>query len=352
VARIAIVGATGFTGGLVAETLAARGAALRLIGRNAERLARRHASLAATDADTRVVTDWREAPLAQALAGCAAVISCAGPFVRAGGPVVRAAIRARAHYCDSTGEQSFIREVYDGLDAPARGAGIALVPAAGYDYVPGDLGCALVAEGAGPLDRIEVTYASESGASSAGTRRTMLEILAAPMIERSDGELRPIRLGEHRKRIETPFGAIDALSFPGGEAVMAPRHVEVRSVRSFIGTRSPPRGVALIPVLRRLVRVGPARRLLQRVFAGRGPHGPSQESRARRFLCQIEAWPVDGAPRTVRLEARDPYGFTAAALAELALRMADGRVARTGALSPAQAVDPRDFLAALGVSGA
>ena len=44
-APIAIAGATGFTGGLVARALAARGAALRLVGRNRERLLRAAAAL-------------------------------------------------------------------------------------------------------------------------------------------------------------------------------------------------------------------------------------------------------------------------------------------------------------------
>jgi short subunit dehydrogenase-like uncharacterized protein len=350
VPRIAVVGATGFTGGLVTEALARRGATLRLIGRDRRRLDERVGALPkAAEAQTRAVGDWTEPALAQALDGCAAVVACAGPFLRIGGPVVRAAIRARVHYCDSSGEQAFIREVFEGLDAAARAAGVALMPGAAYEYLPGDLGSALVAADAGPLDRLEVTYASESGAASAGTRRTMIEILAAAMVERVDDELRPSAIGEHRKRIETPFGAVEALSFPAGEAVMVPRHIDVRSVRSFIGTRELPRGVALLPVLRRLARFRPARRLLQRTFARMGPHGPNDESRARRFICHVEAWTLAGERRTVVLEATDPYGFTAAALAMLAVRMADGRIARTGAITPAQAVDARELIDALNV---
>jgi short subunit dehydrogenase-like uncharacterized protein len=349
-ARIAVVGATGFTGGLVASELVARGAAVRLIGRAARRLAERAAALPReSDIETHDVADWSELPIAAALDGCDAVISCAGPFITAGGPVVRAAVRARVPYCDSTGEQSFMREVFDTLDAGARAARIPVVPAAGYDFVPGDLGCAIAAAGAGPLAALEVTYVAESGATSAGTRRTMIEILAAPAAERVDGELRALRVGARRKRVETPFGSVQALSLPGGEAITVPRHVDVGTVRTFMGARRPPPGMALLPVFRGLVRVPAVRRFVQRRYGASGPEGPDERRKDKRFLCRIDATRPDGETSTVVLEALDPYGFTARALAELALRMADGLIARTGVLAPAEAVEPREFLTALGV---
>ena len=55
--------------------------------------------------------------------GADVLINCAGPFTYAGEPVVRAAIDAGVHYVDSTGEQSFMRMVFDryGPDAERRG---------------------------------------------------------------------------------------------------------------------------------------------------------------------------------------------------------------------------------------
>ncbi|MCH7578491.1 MAG: NAD(P)H-binding protein, partial [Chloroflexi bacterium] len=151
---IAVVGATGYTGGRVLASLARRGVSVRLVGRNLERLTRAADGL--EGAEVRAVTSWEAEPLGQALEGCAAVISCAGPFIRAGRPVVAGALRARVPYTDSTGEQSFIRHVFDDLHRPAREARLPLVPAFGFDYVPGDLGAALAASELGPLERIDV----------------------------------------------------------------------------------------------------------------------------------------------------------------------------------------------------
>src|SRR5258706_9412815 len=98
---IAVVGATGFTGKLTVAALRRRGAQVRIIGRNRQKLdavAEAHPGV-----EVREV-QWDAAAIAEALRGCAAMVSCAGPFAQAGQPVVEAAVRARVPYTDSTGE--------------------------------------------------------------------------------------------------------------------------------------------------------------------------------------------------------------------------------------------------------
>src|SRR5437764_1203844 len=153
---VAVVGATGFTGKLTVAALHKRGAQVRIIGRNRQKL--EDLATAHPGVEVRDVA-WDAAALADALRGCVAVVSCAGPFTEVGHPVVEAAVRARVPYTDSTGEQGFIRWVFEELMQPARAAGVPLVPACGFDYLPGDLGSALAAEGLGPLERIDVVYA-------------------------------------------------------------------------------------------------------------------------------------------------------------------------------------------------
>ena len=68
------------------------------------------------------------------------LVSTVGPFVRWGRPALRAALDAGAHYLDSTGEPPFIRTVFEDHDAAARAAGVGLLTAFGYDYVPGQPG--------------------------------------------------------------------------------------------------------------------------------------------------------------------------------------------------------------------
>ena len=105
------------------------------------------------------------------------VINCAGPFTLAGDALVRAAIATGTHYVDSTGEQTFIRMVFDRHDRAAQRAGVALLPALGFDYAPGDCIARLAAEGLEPLDELVLAYAVEGFGMSRGTLRSALEAM-------------------------------------------------------------------------------------------------------------------------------------------------------------------------------
>jgi short subunit dehydrogenase-like uncharacterized protein len=87
------------------------------------------------------------------------VLSTVGPFMHLGMATVTAAARAGAHYFDSTGEGSFARRVLHELDSGASARGATLVPAFGYDYVPGNLAGALAVDKAGRHARhVEIGY--------------------------------------------------------------------------------------------------------------------------------------------------------------------------------------------------
>ncbi|WNM34770.1 saccharopine dehydrogenase NADP-binding domain-containing protein [Streptomyces sp. Li-HN-5-11] len=156
--RIVLLGATGYTGQRVLRDLLARGEEPTLAGRNrskmlavAERLeARPHVA----EVDVSSVED-----LMLLLEPGDVVVSTIGPFMRLGMPTVTAAARVGAHYLDSTGEGTFIRHVLTELDSVAADRGACLVPAFGYDYVPGNLAGALALERAGDRARhVEVGY--------------------------------------------------------------------------------------------------------------------------------------------------------------------------------------------------
>jgi short subunit dehydrogenase-like uncharacterized protein len=346
VGTVAVVGATGFTGRLVVAALCNRGVPVRTIGRNRQKLE----ALAALHPAVEVRSvQWTAEDIAEALRGCAAMVSCAGPFVQAGPPVVEAAVRARVPYTDSTGEQGFIRWIFDDLAQPARAAGVPLVPAAGFDYLPGDLGAALVAEGMGPLERIDVVYAVESGATTRGTRLSALGIAGEKSVTLRDGELRPMRMGALRRAVEVPWGRVTGGLIPTGEPLQIPRHLDVGTVYGYLalpGAMSPSSpGVGLFTSV---LQIPGARPLLQRLARG-GAEGPDDKQRQARVAVHVQASARDGARRALLLEGRDAYGFTADSLAEMAVRLAAGADA-TGPCAPAQVVDPAGFLAATGFS--
>jgi short subunit dehydrogenase-like uncharacterized protein len=323
-----------------------RGAPVLAIGRNRQKLD--DLAAAHSGVDVRAV-EWLAGDIADALRGCAAVVSCAGPFVQIGHAVVEAAVRARVPYTDSTGEQVFIRWVFDDLMQPARAAGVPLVPAAGFDYLPGDLGAALVAQGMGPLERIDVVYATQSGTTSVGTRVTALGVASAPAVSLRDGRLRPMRIGALRRSVDAGWGRVTGGLIPTGESLQVPRHVDVGTVYGYLavpgamGPSSPGAGM-----FGAVLRVPGVMQLLERMARG-GAEGPVDAARAARIACHVQAVARDGRRRALLLEGSDAYGFTADSLSELALRMGEG-VDVTGACAPAELVDPAAFLAATGIT--
>ena len=76
--------------------------------------------------------------------------------------LAQAAADAGAHYLDSTGEVGFVRKLRARHDTRARNTGATMVPAFGYDYVPGNLAAALAARvgGSAVRDRHRRWYAA------------------------------------------------------------------------------------------------------------------------------------------------------------------------------------------------
>src|SRR5256885_11036787 len=194
---IAIYGASGYTGRLVAHEAARRGLPLMLSGRDAGRL---HAVAEELPAETPVraaALDDRDA-LRHALGDCAAVINCAGPFTRLGEPVVRAAVETGTHYVDTTGEQPFMHRVHERYDDAARAAEVAVVPAVGFDFLPGDLIARLAATGHEPLRDLVVAYAVKGFAATRGTLHSALQTLRGDDLAYEDGDWRPAGAGPLR----------------------------------------------------------------------------------------------------------------------------------------------------------
>ena len=145
--RIVVFGATGYTGDLIARALVDRGARPVLAARNEARVRALAEELGGLE---WAVADVERPDSVRALVERGDVlVSTVGPFARWGEPAVQAAIAAGAHYLDSTGEGSFIREVFERFGPGAQAAGCGLVTAFGYDWVPGNLAGALALRDAG-----------------------------------------------------------------------------------------------------------------------------------------------------------------------------------------------------------
>lgn len=351
--KIGVYGATGFTGGLIARELKRRGADFLIAGRDRPKLEALSAELEGVPVTAVSLED--PVGLREMLAQCAVVVACAGPFTLHGEPLLAAAVDTGTHYLDTTGEQPFIKLVFDRYGERAASKGAALVSGMGFDYAPGDLIAALTAEGMGPLDEIAIAYCVHGFAPTHGTALSALEIMRGGDVVWRDGEWRPAprSAGGGRWRFPEPIGVQRMLRYPAGEQITVPRHVEVTGVRTLLnGMVVPPRlmplAAAATPALGLAMRT-PLRRATGALIR-RLPAAPSERQRAAStFVVECEAR-VGVRSRRGTVRGTDIYGLTAASLANAAVTCADPSFDRSGALAPSQAFDPRHFLDALGLS--
>ena len=171
--RIVVFGATGYTGGLTARALVDAGARPVLAGRDSGRLSRLAAELGGLD--TAVADVARPTSVRALVERGDVLVTTVGPYLRFGGAALEAASDAGAHYFDATGEGPFIRRVFEEYGPRAEQAGCALLPAFGYDFVPGNLAAALAldqaADGGTGRGSKSSTWSTASAPAAARWRR-------------------------------------------------------------------------------------------------------------------------------------------------------------------------------------
>lgn len=331
---ILLFGATGYTGRLTAAALGRRGASFAVAGRNPAALEDLAAGVGAVE--VRIADAADHSTLVRAVADCKVLLTCVGPFVEFGGAALGAALDAGVHYLDSTGEGTFIREVI-ARDGRARSAGIALVPAMGFDEVPCDVGVARATEG---LDGAEVvaTYAVPTTAS-AGTLRSAVGIMASPGRRLQKGTPRELVLGDKRRiaPMPPPLGPKPSMTAPLAMGDLAPLLDNLQSFETYVTTGTVQSTVARFgrTPFGALLRTAAGKRAVDTVLA-RAPEGPDDRARRKRWTILIEAragrrW------RNVALQGEDVYGLTAETLSAGAVAMADPGYECRGVATPVQA---------------
>jgi short subunit dehydrogenase-like uncharacterized protein len=196
---IALLGATGFTGRLIAAYLVrhahTHGYRVALAGRNE---ARGQALIADLQRSGRpssglgwITADIEdEASLARLASKTHLVMNAAGPFALHGPPVVRACVAHGTHHIDLTGEPDFVALVEREFSGPALESGSTVVCACGFDSLPADLGTLMIAAAMPEKSRLTVrSFFRTNARFSAGTWRTAILALG----RRFSREKRPAR---------------------------------------------------------------------------------------------------------------------------------------------------------------
>jgi hypothetical protein len=323
--KIAVYGASGHTAGFVVAELLRRGHTPIALGRDASKVAAALGDRAGNVEIRGARLDSADS-LDRGLAGTAAVIHCAGPFLDTAAPLVEAALRARVHYVDVTAEQGSALSTFASFDTPARERGIVVVPAAGFYGGLGDLLATSAMGGWAQADRIDVAIALSGWRPTPGTRRTG-QRNTAPRLTLSNGKLKQLEPSTPMLwEFPAPFGTQETIELPLTETVLIARHLRVRDVRNAINH-------------------APLRDL--RDPATPGPVAADERGRSSQTFA-IEAVARNGdEQRSVAVRGRDIYAITAPIVVESVERIFRTPSKPAGAYALGQLVDAADFLRAL-----
>jgi len=345
---IALFGATGFTGGLAADYLAAHGpAGLRwaLVGRNRAKLEAVAQRLAASDpqapAPELLVADASDrAALDEVVRSTRVVVTTVGPYALHGWTLVAACAAAGTDYLDLTGEPEFVDRVWLLHDAEARRSGARLIHSCGFDSVPHDLGAYFTVQRLPEGVPLKVEgFVRTDARFSGGTYHSTINAFGragktmAAMRERRRLEPRgPRRVHSAPARVRRqpwlggwsfPLPTIDPVVIRRSAAAVERygpdftygHNLVARRLSTGVGLAAAFAGIAL------LAPIPPARRLLLKL---KDPgEGPSPERRARSWF-KITFVGEGGGERVVtEVSGGDPgYDETAKILAESALCVA------------------------------
>ncbi|MBB4422715.1 short subunit dehydrogenase-like uncharacterized protein [Bradyrhizobium sp. CIR48] len=177
---IVVYGATGFTGQLVAEYLAAhyrddKALTWAMAGRSLDKLKSVRDAIGAPADTPLIVADASNAASLKAMvAQTRSVITTVGPYQFYGEDLLAACIAAGTDYFDLCGEPVWMRQMIDKYDAAAKASGARIVFSCGYDSVPFELGTFFVQEEArrvfgAPAARVKGRVRDMRGTLSGGT---------------------------------------------------------------------------------------------------------------------------------------------------------------------------------------
>ncbi len=327
-----LYGATGYTGKLVAEEALRRGHRPLLAGRSAQKLA----PLAERLGLDYVAFSLEDVEaIARNLADIELVYHAAGPFIYTSEPMLRACLQTGVNYLDIAGEYFIFQNTFSHSEAALQ-AGIALISGVGFDVVPSDCLLKYVS------DQIPNAVQLETGIDalsrvSAGTVRSLLEMLPSGGRVRRNGELVTHPFGKGTRKIRFPHGQFSAMPIPWGDVETGFHTTGIPNITAYMTL--PPVLITLSRMTAPIGQFALRSSLLRRMLGGvvdRVVRGPDNHARQtdRSYLWARTTDP-GGNFAEAWLETVEVYRFTT----EIGVRCVEKvlELQPTGALTPSQA---------------
>ena len=387
---LVVMGATGFTGRLIAEYLAVNYGVENdqftwaVAGRNKSKLLKLKEYLSQFDPDAGllpvlIAESFDRQSLDAMTSQTKVIITTAGPYLKYGADLVASCAANGTDYCDITGEIPFIRNSIDNHFETAQKNSCRIVHCCGFDSIPSDLGVLFLQNHAQeaygvPCDQITLYVRSTKGGFSGGTIDSMLNISshikANPQLKGLLGnpyalnpkdspsgvdgsDLRSVKWDEGMKCWTSPFvmAGINTRVVRRTNALLDNRYGEDFRYREVVSFPSGAAGWLRAKVLQLgigcfigAIKFPPSRWLLQTIFLPKPGQGPSREKRDKgHFHINLEGKIKNDHTLSVSVTGNhDPgYAGTAQMLVESALCIIlnrDQLPDRIGVLTPAAAL--------------
>ena len=333
-----IYGANGYTGQLLAEEAKKRLLTPILAGRNRveiEGIAKR------LGLDFRVFDCSDPDVMALQLKNIDLVLHSAGPFSATSKPMVKACIKAKAHYLDITGEIPVFERILSRSQV-FKEAGIVAIPGVGFDVVPTDCLAALLKnmlpDATSLLLAIQI-----AGSPSPGTLKTITEGLYVGAVIRKGGKLTRVSPTFNAQELPYTNGPRFSALVPWGDLSTAYYSTGIPDIQTFFAVgRKNYRLIQATTLLRPLLILPFLQKMIKKQIEKKVA-GPSiQERSESEFRIFGQVTHSSGKLARLWLDTPNGYDFTVdAALASVG-RVLDGQVG-PGSWTPSQAFGP-DFV--------
>lgn len=350
---IVVYGATGLVGGRVCTALDAADVPFVAAGRRRVALDKVARLVGAADVRIADVNEHRD--LVRVFSGASVVVNCAGPLAEVGEQVLVAALEAGAHYVDVGGDQAFLHDLYERHDSAARRAGKVVVPGCGLNCAIGDWAsawaaahvCDVVDDGdvvraapparigeSNPLDEVAVSYIFDHLVLSPASQKAVFGNLhTRGYIWRRD-RWEHSAIGAQRKRVNVGpemGGERDAASFPGGDVLTVPRHINAFTVQTYLSTT---RNAVASTALRLLARALPL--VPKRATEVLAPYQPDEAEYARTNFAVVAQARRGFSAAQVVVRGSDQYRTTAGIAAWVAQQLAARTTGPVGMRAPSE----------------
>jgi short subunit dehydrogenase-like uncharacterized protein len=248
---------------------------------------------------------------------------------------------------DITGETHFLTYVQE-KDAEAKAKGVMLLPAVGFDVVPGDCLAAHLKEKVPTATHLDLeTFITRNSTGVMASKGTMLSgafhILPYGGLERKNGKYVKAAIGARNKTFEVGDGgkAVPGFSFPAAELVSTSHSTGIPNITTYFpGSQKAAWPAYMLSVFGPgVVNFWPVRSFITRSIQAL-PEPSTEKAKESKMLGAAEVRDEKtGQSARASIQVNEGYGFTASSACEVARRVLGGDL-KPGFQTPASAFGP------------